>query len=72
MTNKQSTKISLIVISDIICPWCYIGHKELLSAIEQAQKAHPEVEFDIEYRPFLLDPRLNCKEPIEKVGKLEY
>ncbi|KAG8905906.1 hypothetical protein FRB99_007986 [Tulasnella sp. 403] len=60
------TLISLVVISDIICPWCYIGYKELDIAIKRVLKAHPTAEIELEYRPFLLDPKLNCKEAVDK------
>lgn len=60
------SKISLSVISDTICPWCYIGYKELLEAIAKVQRVRPGAQVDVEYRPFLLDPTLNCKEPVDK------
>jgi predicted DsbA family dithiol-disulfide isomerase len=59
--------ISVTVVSDILCPWCYIGYKELVNAVDNVRKDHPDAKIDIEYRPFLLDPRLNCKEPVDKV-----
>jgi len=67
------TTISILVVSDIICPWCYIGYKELKLAIDRTCEAHPDAKFELEYRPFLLDPSLSCKTPVDKkehmVGK---
>lgn len=40
------------VISDTICPWCYIGKRRL----ERALKLRPQMEFEIRWRPFQLDP----------------
>jgi len=40
------------VISDTICPWCYIGKRRLESAL----KLRPQTEFEIRWRPFQLDP----------------
>lgn len=57
--------IKLVVISDIICPWCYIGQKELLAAVEEMSSV-PDVcpvEFDIEFRPFRLLTSLKDGEP---------
>jgi len=45
-----SRSIKITVINDLVCPFCYIGHKELLSAV--AQCAGLPVTFEIEYRPF--------------------
>lgn len=44
--------IKLDVISDPICPWCYIGKTHLDRALE----ANPEHPFEIEWHPFQLNP----------------
>ncbi|MFY0691436.1 MAG: DsbA family oxidoreductase [Paracoccaceae bacterium] len=44
--------IKLDIISDPICPWCYIG-KTLL---DRALEAHPDHPFTIEWHPFQLNP----------------
>lgn len=40
------------VISDTVCPWCYIGKRRLARALEM----RPETAFDIVWRPYFLDP----------------
>lgn len=40
------------VVSDTVCPWCYIGKRRLARALEM----RPETEFDVRWRPFFLDP----------------
>ena len=40
------------VISDTVCPWCYIGKRRL----ERALKLRPHLTFDVRWRPFQLDP----------------
>lgn len=40
------------VVSDTICPWCYIGKRRLARALEM----RPQIEFDVQWRPFRLDP----------------
>jgi predicted DsbA family dithiol-disulfide isomerase len=47
--SPDSGPTSLIIISDFVCPWCYIGHLE----IERLQERY---DFAIDYAPFLLDP----------------
>ncbi len=42
----------LDILSDPICPWCYIGKANLDRALE----AHPDHPFEIAWRPFQLNP----------------
>ncbi|MEL7131342.1 MAG: DsbA family oxidoreductase [Pseudomonadota bacterium] len=44
--------IKLDIMSDPICPWCYIGKAHLDRALE----AHPDHPFVIEWHPFQLNP----------------
>ncbi|PCH42504.1 thioredoxin-like protein [Wolfiporia cocos MD-104 SS10] len=48
--------VSLVVIGDIICPWCYIGEKEMERALE-AVKDLP-ITIKVEHRPYQLQPSL--------------
>jgi predicted DsbA family dithiol-disulfide isomerase len=40
------------IVSDVICPWCYIGKRRLAQALQQ----RPEVEAEILWHPFQLNP----------------
>lgn len=40
------------VISDTVCPWCFIGKRRLMKAIA----ARPAIAFDVRWRPYQLDP----------------
>ena len=66
--------IKVDVVSDVVCPWCYIGKKRLEKAIDQLSS---EYDFEIEYHPFELNPHtpsegLNQKEYLtEKFGGIE-
>ena len=44
--------IKLDILSDPICPWCYIGKTHLFRALE----SHPDHPFEIEWHPFQLNP----------------
>lgn len=48
--------IALELYADLVCPWCWIGDRRLFAALDQVQAAHPEVRFDLTWRPFQLDP----------------
>ncbi len=52
------------VISDTVCPWCYIGKRRL----ERAMSLRPQIEFDVRWRPFQLDPST----PVEGVDRIAY
>ncbi|MEM7067525.1 MAG: DsbA family oxidoreductase [Pseudomonadota bacterium] len=52
MTDKQ--KLEIDVISDVMCPWCYIGKTNLDAAISQL----PELEVEVRWRPYQLDATL--------------
>lgn len=44
--------MEITIISDTICPWCFIGKRRL----EQALTQRSEVEARIHWRPFFLNP----------------
>lgn len=46
--------VSVDVVSDVVCPWCYIGQKRL----DKAVAALPDITVDIRWRPFQLDPTI--------------
>ncbi len=48
-------KIKINVVSDVVCPWCYIGKRRLEKAID---KVSDKFDFEIEYFPFELNPAM--------------
>ena len=42
------------VISDTVCPWCFIGKRRLA----RAMALRPRIEFAVKWRPFRLDPNI--------------
>lgn len=46
--------ITIDVISDVICPWCFLGKRRL----DKALSLIPELEVEVVYRPFFLDPSI--------------
>jgi predicted DsbA family dithiol-disulfide isomerase len=52
---KMTRHAGLItVISDTICPWCYVGKRRLEAALKIL--AEEGLSFDVEWRPFQLNP----------------
>ncbi|MDF3419155.1 DsbA family oxidoreductase [Sulfitobacter sp. KE29] len=46
--------VKLDIMSDPICPWCYIGKAHL----DRALQDHPDHPFAIEWHPFQLNPEM--------------
>ena len=42
------------IYSDTVCPWCYIGKRRF----ERAMRMRPDIEFDVQWLPFELNPGL--------------
>ena len=40
------------VVSDVVCPWCYVGKRYL----EKAIALKPEIPVAVRFRPYLLNP----------------
>ncbi len=49
------TSVNIDVVSDVMCPWCYIGKKKLDEALSSLPD---DVDVDIRWRPYQLDPTL--------------
>lgn len=45
---------TLVVVSDSICPWCFLGKRRIEAA--QVTLAAEGLNFDLEWRPFQLNP----------------
>ncbi|KAL1634480.1 hypothetical protein SLS58_010633 [Diplodia intermedia] len=50
------THFNISIVSDTVCPWCYVGKKRLERAISQHQQTHPNDTFSTTWHPFYLDP----------------
>lgn len=48
--------ITVEVVSDVVCPWCYIGKRRLENAIA---KVSDDFTFEVTYHPFELNPELS-------------
>ena len=48
-------KIRIDIVSDVVCPWCVIGYKQLQEALSRLEGA---VEAEIHWHPFELNPMM--------------
>ena len=54
----------LEIVSDVVCPWCYLGAANLMRAVT-AREGHP---FAMRWRPYQLDPTI----PAEGMERGDY
>jgi predicted DsbA family dithiol-disulfide isomerase len=47
-------RVAIDVVSDVVCPWCFIGRRRLAKALV----LRPDVAADVTWRPFQLDPTI--------------
>jgi len=62
MSTLKPLKID--IVSDVVCPWCYIGKRR----IENALRLVPDVPVEVSFRPFFLNPWV----PREGISREEY
>jgi predicted DsbA family dithiol-disulfide isomerase len=56
------------VISDVVCPWCYIGKRRLEQALELFRRSVDVAELEVVWHPFQLNPQL----PLQGIARSEY
>jgi len=47
---------SIEIVSDLVCPWCYIGLRRLDAAIAEVRRELPDFTCEKRWRPFFLNP----------------
>ncbi len=59
-TDTDATEpLTIEVVSDVVCPWCYIGKRRLEAALELYAKAKPDAPAPkVSFHPFQLNPDL--------------
>ena len=53
--SAAPTPIRIDIVSDVVCPWCVIGYKQLQEALGRLEG---EVEAEIRWHPFELNPMM--------------
>lgn len=61
--------LTIDVVSDLVCPWCFIGKRRLERALALYAQAHPDAPAPVvTWRPFQLNPGM----PEEGMSRAEY
>lgn len=58
-------RVTIDIVSDVVCPWCYLGKARLELAIAEVQD---EIGVDVNWRPYRLNPDI----PPEGVDQQAY
>ena len=60
----MTSALPIDMVSDIVCPWCFIGKRRL----EKAIALRPDIPVEVRFRPYFLNPWI----PREGMSRTEY
>jgi predicted DsbA family dithiol-disulfide isomerase len=60
----NSEPITIDVVSDVVCPWCFIGKRRL----EKAIASRPDLDVEVRFHPYFLNDWV----PREGISRTEY
>lgn len=50
--TKTKPQLTIDVVSDVVCPWCFVGKRRL----EKAIALRPDLDAEVRWHPFFLNP----------------
>ena len=62
--SSTSEPITIDVVSDVVCPWCFIGKRRL----EKAIASRPDLDVQVRFHPYFLNDWV----PREGISRTEY
>ncbi|MGA8603184.1 MAG: DsbA family oxidoreductase, partial [Beijerinckiaceae bacterium] len=62
--DEKPEPLTIDIVSDVVCPWCYIGKRNLEAALAEL----PRDDIEIRWRPYQLDPTI----PPEGIARRAY
>ena len=65
-TAPLAAAMPIEVVSDVVCPWCFIGKRRL----EKALALRPDIAVEVRWRPYFLNPWVP-REGIDRKAYLE-
>jgi predicted DsbA family dithiol-disulfide isomerase len=69
MTVHKEVVLNIDIISDVVCPWCYIGKRQIEAALALYAQQNPGADQPrVTWRPFQLNPQL----PAEGMSRQDY
>jgi predicted DsbA family dithiol-disulfide isomerase len=64
VAQQVEASVHIDVISDVVCPWCFLGKRRLDTAVRMV----PDIQVRVMFRPFFLDPSI----PREGMSRRDY
>lgn len=64
IATDAATPLAIDIVSDVVCPWCYVGRRRLAAALA----LRPDVPVALRWRPFQLDATI----PAEGLDRKAY
>ena len=68
--STDERKLTIDVISDVVCPWCFVGRRRLGAALALLAQRRPDIVPVVSWHPFQLNPDLP-REGIDRRAYLE-
>ncbi|MBL8489479.1 MAG: DsbA family oxidoreductase [Rhodocyclaceae bacterium] len=56
MNTTAAGTVTVDIVSDVVCPWCFIGKRRLARAMALVRAEAPGSEFAVRWHPFFLSP----------------
>jgi len=60
--------LAVDVVSDVVCPWCYVGKRKLERALDELKAREPSLDVVVRWHPFELNPEM----PPEGIARRAY
>src|SRR6185437_4298076 len=64
--NDMTTSLTVDVVSDIVCPWCFIGKRKLEVALGEINSSDPSLGVEVRWHPI---PIRSHRTPAEHVRR---
>jgi predicted DsbA family dithiol-disulfide isomerase len=68
MPDPSPSALTIDIVSDVVCPWCYVGKRRLEAALGELAAREPGLRPVVRWHPFQLNPDL----PAEGVDRRAY
>jgi predicted DsbA family dithiol-disulfide isomerase len=68
MRSQVENPLTIDVVSDVVCPWCYIGKRRLEAALRMLAARETRMPVAIRWHPFQLNPEI----PAQGIDRRSY
>lgn len=54
--TPEKKELLIDIFSDVVCPWCFIGKRQLEAALQTFSREQPEIKVTLRWLPYFLNP----------------